>query len=109
MQHYVAVLLLATAEALSTTTAPRAITGAWPQAFPAKDLCSNCGLCKTDVGIASVTDACAFIGDGMARAEGLEERPLLVRVHQQPERLHLFFFPVGFIILYTTPKSVTAT
>jgi hypothetical protein len=69
-----ALLLLAAAEALSTSTAPRAITGAWPQAFPAKDLCSNCGLCKTDVGIASVTDACAFIGDGMARAEGLEER-----------------------------------
>ena len=60
--------------ALSTTTKPRAITGAWPQAFPAKDLCSNCGLCKTDVGIASVTEACAFIGDGMARAEGLEEK-----------------------------------
>ena len=73
MQHY-AVLLLATAEALSTSTAPRAITGAWPQAFPAKDLCSNCGLCTTDVGIASVTDSCAFIGDGMARAESLEER-----------------------------------
>ena len=72
--HAAAVLLLAAAEALSTSTAPRAITGAWPQAFPAKDLCSNCGLCKTDVGIASVTDACAFIGDGMARAEGLEER-----------------------------------
>ena len=74
MQHYAAVLLLAAAEALSTSTAPRAITGAWPQAFPAKDLCSNCGLCKTDVGIASVTDSCAFIGDGMARAESLEER-----------------------------------
>ena len=73
MQYY-AVLLLAAAEALSTSTAPRAITGAWPQAFPAKDLCSNCGLCKTDTGIASVTDSCAFIGDGMARAEGLEER-----------------------------------
>ena len=72
MKIYAAVLL-ATAEALSTTTTPRAITGAWPQAFPAKDLCSNCGLCKTDVGIASVTDSCAFIGDGMARAEGLEE------------------------------------
>ena len=57
MQHYAAVLLLAAAEALSTSTAPRAISGAWPQAFPAKDLCSNCGLCKTDVGIASVTDA----------------------------------------------------
>ena len=72
--HAAAVLLLAAAEALSTSTAPRAITGAWPQAFPAKDLCSNCGLCKTDVGIASVTDSCAFIGDGMARAESLEER-----------------------------------
>lgn len=26
------------------------ITGPWPKAFPAKELCSNCGLCMTSVG-----------------------------------------------------------
>ena len=51
----------------------RPISGPWPQAFPAKELCSNCGLCKSSVGVASVTKACAFIGDGMSRAEALEE------------------------------------
>ena len=30
------------------------ITGPWPQAFPAKDLCSNCGLCRSTVGVPSV-------------------------------------------------------
>ena len=60
----------------STSTLPplkaKPITGPWPQKFPAKDLCSNCGLCKSAVGVTSVTDACAFIGDGMSRAESLE-------------------------------------
>jgi len=50
------------------------ITGPWPTAFPAKELCSNCGLCKSSVGVASVTEACAFLGDGMSRAERLEEQ-----------------------------------
>ena len=49
------------------------ITGPWPKAFPAKELCSNCGLCRSAVGVASVTEACAFLGDGMSRAEKLEE------------------------------------
>ena len=53
--------------------ASKAITGPWPNAFPAKDLCSNCGLCRSAIGVASVTEACAFIGSGMSRAEGLEE------------------------------------
>ena len=56
----------------STGLAARPITGPWPQAFPAKELCSNCGLCRSSVGVASVTEACAFIGDGMSRAESLE-------------------------------------
>jgi 7-hydroxymethyl chlorophyll a reductase len=68
-----AVLLLTAlggVSALSLSAKP--ITGPWPAAFPAKDLCSNCGLCKSSVGVASVTEACAFIGDGMSRAESLE-------------------------------------
>ena len=32
----------------------------------------NCGLCKSSVGVTSVTEACAFLGDGMSRAESLE-------------------------------------
>jgi coenzyme F420-reducing hydrogenase beta subunit len=59
--------------ALATSTGVvRPITGPWPTAFPAKELCSNCGLCKSSVGVESVTEACAFIGDGMSRAEQLE-------------------------------------
>ena len=41
----------------------RPITGPWPKAFPAKQLCSNCGLCRSAVGVASVTEACAFLGE----------------------------------------------
>ena len=52
--------------------AAKAITGPWPAAFPAKEHCSNCGLCRSKCGVASVTEACAFIGDGMSRAEALE-------------------------------------
>ena len=58
---------------LSVASNARPITGPWPQAFPAKDLCSNCGLCRSATGVTSVTEACAFMGDGMARAERLEE------------------------------------
>ena len=29
----------------------------WPQAFPAKDLCSDCGLCRSATGVTSVTEA----------------------------------------------------
>ena len=69
------IVLLSAAVAFGAEAlAPKKIEGPWPAAFPAKDLCSNCGLCVTDVGIASVTEACAFIGDGMSRAEALEPR-----------------------------------
>ena len=64
-------IMLACALATSTGVV-RPITGPWPTAFPAKELCSNCGLCKSSVGVESVTEACAFIGDGMSRAEQLE-------------------------------------
>ncbi len=57
---------------VATIAVARPITGPWPTAFPAKELCSNCGLCRSAVGVPSVTTACAFIGDGMARAEALE-------------------------------------
>ena len=44
----------------------------WPERFPAKDHCSKCGLCETTF-VSHVTDACAFLGDGMARnIDGLE-------------------------------------
>ncbi|KAL8100057.1 7-hydroxymethyl chlorophyll a reductase, chloroplastic [Apium graveolens] len=39
--------------------------------YPAKDHCSQCGLCDTYY-IAHVKNACAFLGDGMSRIEGLE-------------------------------------
>ncbi|KDP33365.1 hypothetical protein JCGZ_12914 [Jatropha curcas] len=39
--------------------------------YPAKDHCSRCGLCDTYY-IAHVKNACAFLGDGMSRIEGLE-------------------------------------
>jgi hypothetical protein len=36
--------------------------------YPAKDHCSQCGLCDTYY-IAHVKDACAFLGDGMSKIE----------------------------------------
>lgn len=39
--------------------------------YPAKDHCSQCGLCDTYY-IAHVKNACAFLGDGMSRVESLE-------------------------------------
>ncbi|EEF44323.1 7-hydroxymethyl chlorophyll a reductase, chloroplastic [Ricinus communis] len=39
--------------------------------YPAKDHCSRCGLCDTYY-ISHVRNACAFLGDGMSRIEGLE-------------------------------------
>lgn len=44
----------------------------WPSKFPAKDLCSRCGLCETTY-VTEVKDACAFLGPGMARIDVLEE------------------------------------
>ncbi|CAN1146954.1 7-hydroxymethyl chlorophyll a reductase, chloroplastic [Linum perenne] len=39
--------------------------------YPAKDHCSQCGLCDTYY-IAHVNNSCAFLGDGMSRVEALE-------------------------------------
>ncbi|CAL1132732.1 unnamed protein product [Cladocopium goreaui] len=41
--------------------------------YPAKDLCSRCGFCNTSL-VGRVQEACAFLGDGMARLDQLEER-----------------------------------
>eukprot|EP00472_Partenskyella_glossopodia_P009789 CAMPEP_0197527104 /NCGR_PEP_ID=MMETSP1318-20131121/20323_1 /TAXON_ID=552666 /ORGANISM="Partenskyella glossopodia, Strain RCC365" /LENGTH=515 /DNA_ID=CAMNT_0043081573 /DNA_START=339 /DNA_END=1889 /DNA_ORIENTATION=- len=40
--------------------------------YPAKEHCSNCGLCDTYY-IAHVKDACGFLGDGMSKVEKLEQ------------------------------------
>lgn len=45
----------------------------WPDRFPAKEHCSRCGLCETTF-VSKVTDACAFLGDGMGRIHSLEEK-----------------------------------
>lgn len=47
----------------------------WPHRFPAKQHCSKCGLCETSF-VSHVSDACAFLDEGMARMDGLE-----VKVH----------------------------
>ena len=39
--------------------------------YPAKDYCSNCGLCDTYY-VAHVKEACAFLGEGMQKVETLE-------------------------------------
>jgi coenzyme F420-reducing hydrogenase beta subunit len=44
----------------------------WPHRFPAKEHCSKCGLCESSF-VMNVTDACAFLGPGMARIDDLEE------------------------------------
>lgn len=64
----------ADAAGASKRSGPKPITGPWPEAFPAKGLCSNCGLCLTSTGVKHVSSACAFIGDGMSRAESLESQ-----------------------------------
>ncbi|KAG7349709.1 coenzyme F420 hydrogenase/dehydrogenase, beta subunit [Nitzschia inconspicua] len=43
----------------------------WPDRFPAKEHCSKCGLCETSF-VSNVTDACAFLGPGMARIDEME-------------------------------------
>ena len=73
-----ALALAALARALR---APRPISGPWPQAYPAKQRCSKCGLCDTSF-VSRVKDACAFLGDGMARIDALEPA-----VHGRARRL----------------------
>ncbi|KAG0571218.1 hypothetical protein KC19_6G220600 [Ceratodon purpureus] len=65
--------------------------------YPAKDHCSQCGLCDTYY-IAHVKDACAFLGDGMSRVEDLEPK-----VHgrgRNPESMDDLFFGVHDDMLY---------
>ena len=45
----------------------------WPDKFPAKVHCSRCGLCETSY-VSEVTEACAFLGEGMARMDTLEDQ-----------------------------------
>eukprot|EP00559_Dactyliosolen_fragilissimus_P006155 CAMPEP_0184870510 /NCGR_PEP_ID=MMETSP0580-20130426/37721_1 /TAXON_ID=1118495 /ORGANISM="Dactyliosolen fragilissimus" /LENGTH=511 /DNA_ID=CAMNT_0027372605 /DNA_START=289 /DNA_END=1824 /DNA_ORIENTATION=+ len=57
-----------------STTTPQPINiKNWPQSFPAKEHCSKCGLCETSY-VSKVMDSCAFLGEGMARIDALEER-----------------------------------
>ncbi|KAL3912487.1 MAG: hypothetical protein SGILL_006864, partial [Bacillariaceae sp.] len=56
----------------SKTTSKSIDPAGWPDRFPAKEHCSKCGLCETSF-VANVTDACAFLGDGMARMDAMEE------------------------------------
>jgi len=63
-----AALLVVTAVAVSVR-APRPI--AVGSAYPARELCSRCGLCDTPF-VSEVASACAFIGEGMARIDAQE-------------------------------------
>jgi len=45
----------------------------WPDRFPAQGHCSRCGLCETSF-VSKVTDACAFLGEGMARMDSMEAK-----------------------------------
>ena len=45
----------------------------WPDRFPAKEHCSKCGLCETSF-VSKVTEACAFLNEGMARIDSMEEK-----------------------------------
>ena len=58
--------------AAASTSAPTEAPADWRQrakpikpggTYPAKEHCSNCGLCDTYY-VAKVKDACAFLGDG---------------------------------------------
>ena len=45
----------------------------WPDRYPAKEHCSKCGLCETSY-VSHISDARAFLDDGMARIDAAEER-----------------------------------
>ena len=45
----------------------------WPERFPAKEHCSKCGLCETTF-VQDVSTSCAFLNEGMARIDSMEER-----------------------------------
>ena len=45
----------------------------WPDRFPAKEHCSKCGLCESSF-VSKVTEACAFLDEGMARMDTMETK-----------------------------------
>jgi coenzyme F420-reducing hydrogenase beta subunit len=45
----------------------------WPSRFPAKDLCSKCGLCETSF-VQYVDTSCAFLNEGMGKIDHMEHR-----------------------------------
>ena len=58
----------------STNSAAKPIDpSGWPDRFPAKEHCSKCGLCETTF-VSRVSDACAFLGDGMGRMDQAEQK-----------------------------------
>jgi coenzyme F420-reducing hydrogenase beta subunit len=56
----------------STTTGKPIDPSGWPHRFPAKEHCSKCGLCESSF-VMNVTEACPFLGPGMARIDDLEQ------------------------------------
>lgn len=70
--------------------------------YPAKDHCSQCGLCDTYY-IAHVKEACAFLGEGMSRVESLE-----AGVHgrgRDAENMDDIHFGVHKEMLYASKKE----
>lgn len=66
----------------SAAVPPTAVDPAWREKaqpiksgsnYPAKEFCSNCGLCDTHY-VAHVKQACAFLGDGMSKIETMEQQ-----------------------------------
>lgn len=71
------------------------------QTYPAREHCSNCGLCDTSL-ITYVKDACAFLGKGMSRIEKLEEK-----VHGKKRNVHTDELRLG--VLYSSDTDNNAT
>ncbi|XP_047315423.1 7-hydroxymethyl chlorophyll a reductase, chloroplastic [Impatiens glandulifera] len=65
--------------------------------YPAKDQCSQCGLCDTYY-IAHVKNACAFLGDGMSKIEALE--PVVHGRGRKEESLDEMYLGVYEKLLY---------
>ncbi|GBG65632.1 hypothetical protein CBR_g51515 [Chara braunii] len=71
--------------------------------YPAKEHCSQCGLCDTYY-VAHVKDACAFLGEGMSRIDWMEERVHGHRRHRG-ESTDEFHFGVHKEILFAKKKE----
>ena len=72
------------------------------QSYPAKEHCSNCGLCDSSL-ISYVKDACAFLGPGMSRIEKLEEK-----VHGKKRNTETDELRLG-VLLHSIPKITRIT